>query len=218
MLPNFNTSQHLLPHVDQTFYQRPSRIVGLYCLEGQSINTFVSCPAVLNTMREEHPDLVDSLFNTPMTFGRAAHMYSPAQYQGATHPAIIPTPALPGQVYRFCWHPHFVGSLLSSFSNYSIARLAHQKFQEVMDRDTHQLRITFKPGDMYLFDNFLILHGREKVLEVPRTSVGQSVPEQTVLDGWRELLTLNLMGVMEERWLTHMPLVQLYELNKMVHG
>ena len=69
---------------------------------------------------------------------------------------------------------------------------------------------------MYIWDNFNVLHGREKVLSVPRTCVGQSVPEQVVMDGWREMLTGKLMRVFEERWLIHVPLMQLYELDKIV--
>ena len=51
---------------------------------------------------------------------------------------------------------------------------------------------------------------------MPRTSVGQTVPEQAVVDGWREMLTRRLLRVLEERWLVHVPLAQLYELDKIV--
>ena len=76
------------------------------------------------------------------------------------------------QVKRVRWHPHLSGSLMTSFDRYDIARLAHQKFEEVMRRDTHQLKVCLQPGDLYIWNNFTILHGRERVLKVPRTGVG----------------------------------------------
>jgi len=76
----------------------------------------------------------------------------------------------------------------------------------------------FAPGNMYLFDNRRVLHGRASVLEVPRTSVGQSVPEQTEVDEWREMLTSRLTRVLEEKWLIQVPLAQLYELDKLVEA
>lgn len=218
MLPNFDTAQFLLPHVDQSFYQLPSRIVGLYALEGHSENTFVSCPAVLRTLKDEEPELVAPLLGAPLTIGRAAHMYSPTQYQAATSTVAIPTPGFPQQVNRFRWHPHLAGALLCPFAQFPEALRAHRAFQEIADRDTHQLRVRFVPGDMYLFDNHRVLHGRARVLKVSRTSVGQSVPEQTVVDGWREMLTSRLMRVLEEKWLIHVPLAQLYELDKLVEA
>src|SRR6266480_1300935 len=216
VLPNYDISQLLLPHVDQSFYQHPTRIVGLYNLEGESENTFVSCPAALQTLKEESPELVEPLLTAPMTIGRVAHMYSPPQYQAATSTPITTLPGFPHQIYRFRWHPHLVGALLSPFSQFPTSLLAHRKFQDIMSRQTHELKVRFKPGDMYLFDNFKVLHGRAKVLEVPRTSTGQSVPEQVVMDGWREVLTAKLLRVLEERWLIHVPLAQLYELDKIV--
>jgi trimethyllysine dioxygenase len=216
LLSNYNTAKFLLPHFDQSIYQNPTRIDGLYNLEGESVNTFVSCPAVLQTLKEESPELVEPLFTTPMTFGRVAHMYSPPQYQASTPTAVMSLPGFPNQIYRFRWNPHQVGSLLSPFSQFPTSLLAHRNFQEIASRDTHQLKVRFKPGDMYLWDNFRVLHGRERVLKVPRTSVGQTVPEQAVVDGWREMLTERLLRVLEERWLIHVPLAQLYELDKIV--
>jgi len=69
---------------------------------------------------------------------------------------------------------------------------------------------------MYLFDNFKLFHGRERVLTVPRTCVGQGVPEQAVVDTWREMLTRRLIKILGEKWLIHVPLAQLYELDKIV--
>lgn len=53
----------------------------------------------------------------------------------------------------------------------------------------------------------------EEVLSVPRTSVGQTVPEQVVLDAYRVLKMERLMEMgMEEKWLVHVPIEQLDEM------
>ena len=40
-LPNYNTNEVLLPHVDHAHYQNPIQVQGWYGLEGESENTFV---------------------------------------------------------------------------------------------------------------------------------------------------------------------------------
>lgn len=216
-VPNYNTNNYLMPHADQTFYNVPTRIAGLYILEGESDNTFVSSSSVLRTFKEENPELLEPLLKTPMTLGRAGHLYFPTQFQ-ATVSSVVTAPfGFQTGVYRFRWHPHYVGSLLAPFSEFNKSLTAHRKFQEIMERDSHILRVKLNPGDLYIMDNYKIFHGRERVLKGPRTAVGQSVPDQTVMDGWRELLTERLLHAVDEKWLVHVPIMQLYEMDQMVN-
>jgi trimethyllysine dioxygenase len=187
-LPNYNTNQILLPHLDLSHYIYPSRVQGLYALEGESENTFVSCPAVLATFQEETPHLFQHLCTAPMAFGRVAHYYTPPLYQATVDTAVTMEPGFPSRIKRFRWHPHLAGSLLSPYDKFPDARYALRKFQEIMRRDTHLLKVMFKPGDLYIWDAFRLLHGRELVTKVPRTSVGQTVPEQVVADKYRLLI------------------------------
>lgn len=92
------------------------------------------------------------------------------------------------------------------------------KFQEIVRRDTHQLKLVFKPGDIYVWDNFRLLHGRERVLEDPRTVVGQTVPEQVVQDRYRALLVDRLKEYVDEKWLVHVPMKQLREMLRLLKG
>lgn len=213
-LPNYDTSKLLLPHQDLSHYEHPSRIQGLFALEGDSENTFVSCHAVLETFRSEHPELVQYLYAAPTAFGRVAHWYQPPLYQATTDALITTRPGFPDQIRRFRWHPHLSGSLITSFETYAQARIAHQKFQEIGRRDSHLLKVFFQPGDLYIWDNFRILHGREQVFTTPRTSVGQTVPEQVVADNYRDLQLSRLLPLVDEKWLIHVPQPQ---LNEMVH-
>lgn len=217
-LPNYDTTQVLLPHTDHAFYDNPIQVMGFYGLEGESENTWVSALAALETLRKEAPESYHHLCNAPMAVGRVSRFYSDPLYQATVDTAITMQPGASDDVKRVRWHPNLTGSLLSPYHEYKAARLAHQKFQEIVRRNTHQLKLILKPGDLYVWDNFRLLHGREKVLEVPRTGVGQTVPEQVVQDRYRALSTELLKGLVGEDWLVHMPMPQLREMLSIVKG
>lgn len=211
-LANYDTTKLLLPHSDHAFYDNPIEVQGFYCLEGESENTWVSVLASLETLKSESPGSYEHLCQTPMAVGRVSRFYGAPLYQTTVDTPITTQPGFPGQFKRIRWHPNLTGSLLAPYDDYKEARLAHQKFQEIMRRDTHQLKVVFKPGDLYVWDNFRLLHGRENVLKTPRTGVGQTVPEQVVHDRYRALAVSLLKGEVGENWLVHMPMTQLREL------
>jgi trimethyllysine dioxygenase len=217
-LPNYDTNKVLLPHCDHAHYDTPAHVMGLYGLEGESENTYVSGHAVLATLREEAPELFDKLCKAPIGIGRVAPFYDPPMYQATVDTAVTMHPGFPDKVKRFRWHPHLSGSLLSTFDDFHSARAAHQKFQEIMRRDTHQLKLPLNPGDLYIWDNFRLLHGRERVLKVPRTSVGQTVPEQVVSSRYRDLKIAQLKQYMDQRWLVQVPMAQLNDLLALVNS
>jgi trimethyllysine dioxygenase len=197
------------------FLQHPAQVQGLYCLEGESHNTFVSSLAVLETMQREAPDLFPYMLKSPMVVGRVAHFYDPPMFQATIDPAVTMTPGFPNHVKRVRWHPHLAGSLLAPFQDFIAARKAYQKFQEIARRPSHQLTLQFRPGDLYIWDNFHTLHGRERVISTPRTSVGQTVSEQVVSERYRSLQIMRLKELIDEAWLVHVPTPQLYELAKL---
>ena len=215
-LPNYDTSQVLLPHVDHAHYIHPIRVQGWYILEGESENTFVSTRAVIETMHKEEPGLVALLESSPMTVGRVAPYYNPPMLQATVDTVITTLPGFPSAIKRVRWHPHLAGSLVTPFEDYTEANKAHRKFQQIMRRETHQLKLQLRPGDLYLWDNFRILHGRESVGKVPRTGVGQTVPEQVVEDQHRALHMKVVAKYIEERWLVHLPMAQLCHLAKLM--
>ena len=210
-LPNYDTSQILLPHVDHAHYQHPIQVQGWYGLEGESENTFVSGLQALRTLLEEAPELFEPLITAPASVGRVVHYYEPPLYQGAVDTAVTMYPGT-SQVKRIRWHPHLTGSIVAPFDDFHRARAAHCKLQEIMRRDSHQLKVILKPGDLYIWNNFTVLHGRERVLQVPRTGVGQTVPEQIIADRYRALKIGRLRGHLDEKWLVHMPAAQLFHL------
>ena len=215
---NYDTTQLLLPHSDHSFYDTPNQVQGFYGLEGQSENTWVSVLSALATFREEFPDLYHYLRDIPMTVGRVSRFYGDPLYQATVDTPITSQPGYPDQIKRVRWHPNLTGSLLAPYAEYNEARLAHRHFQEILRRETHQLKLVLKPGDLYLWDNFRLLHGRERVLEVPRTGVGQTVPEQVVHDRYRALHIELLKRHVEEGWLVHMPIPQLREMVRLIRA
>lgn len=216
-LANYDTTKLLLPHTDHAFYANPIQVQGFYCLEGESENTWVSVLACLETLKAESSESHEHLCKAPMAVGRVSRFYGDPLYQATVDTAITAQPGSPDRVKRIRWHPNLTGSLLAPYDDYKDARLAHQKFQEIVRRDTHQVKVLFKPGDLYVWDNFRLLHGREKVFENPRTGVGQTVPEQVVHDRYRALAVKSLKGWVGEEWLVHMPMTQLRELVRIMN-
>ncbi len=214
-LPNYDTTQVLLPHVDHAHYQHPIQIQGWYGLEGESVNTFVSGIRALRTLQEETPELYEPLVTSQMAVGRMVRYYDPPLRQGTVD---TPVTFHPGtfQVKRLRWHAHLTGSLVTPYDSFPTARLAHQALHEIMQRDSHLFRVRLRPGDLYIWNNFTILHGRERVLETPRTGVGQTVPEQVVADRYRAVKMDRLKAFVDEDWLVHMPPTLLYQMGELV--
>ena len=214
-LPNYDTSQVLLPHTDHAFYDNPIQVQGFYGLEGTSTNTWTSPLAALETLKCEALDSYHALCQAPMAIGRVSRFYGEPLYQATVDTAVTMKPGTCDQVKRMRWHPNLTGYLVSPYNEYKEARLAHQRFQEIIRRDTHQLKKTLRPGDLYVWDNFRLFHGREEVIDVPRTGVGQTVPQHVVHDRYRALCTARLKGRVDGDWLVHLPMPQLREMVQM---
>ncbi|OCL10858.1 Clavaminate synthase-like protein [Glonium stellatum] len=215
-LPNYDTDEILLPHVDHSHYDNPVRVQGLHAIQGHSENTFIHAFAALNTLREEDSNLYDTLCSAPYILGRVAQFYNPPLYQTTVDTAVRKMPGFPDEVKCIRWHPHLAGYLLSPYEDYEKARRAHCKFQEIMRRDSHQLKIKFNPGDMYVWDNFRLLHGRENIFSTPRMAIGQTVIEQVVNDHYRVKQMDFLSRFIGEHWLVQTPTWQLDNLVKLV--
>jgi trimethyllysine dioxygenase len=215
-LPNYDTSEILLPHADHSHYDNPVRVQGLHAVQGHSENTFIDAFAALSTLREEDLDLYEALCTAPYILGRVAQFYSPALYQTTVDTAVRMMPGYPEKIKCIRWHPHLAGYLLNSYEDYEKARRAHCKFQEIVRRDSHQVKLKFNPGDMYIWDNFRLLHGREKIFSTPRMAVGQTVIEQVVNDQYRVKQMEFLNQFIGEHWLVQTPTWQLDNLIKLV--
>jgi trimethyllysine dioxygenase len=215
-LPNYDTAEILLPHADHSHYDNPVRVQGFHAVQGYSENTFIHAFAALNTLREEDPDLYDALCSAPYILGRIAQFYKPSLHQTTVDTAVRKMPGYPDQIKWVRWHPHLAGYLLSPYEEYDRARRAHCKFQEIIRRGSHQLTVNLCPGDMYVWDNFRLLHGRERILSTPRLAVGQTVIEQVVNDNYRAKQMSFLGNYIGEHWIAQTPTWQLDNLVTLV--
>ena len=160
-LPNYDTKQVLLPHSDHAFYDNPIQVMGFYALEGNSENTWVSSLAALETLKKEDPNLFPYLCTAPMVLGRVSRFYGDPLFQATVDTPVKLQPGSEQDVKRLRWHPNLTSSLLASYDVYKNARLAHVKLQNIIRRPSHQLKIPFLQGDLYIWDNFRLLHERE---------------------------------------------------------
>ena len=69
-LDNYNVHKPLQPHTDHAHYHYPIQIMGLYQLEGISINTWVDGFGALHKLKIEDLDHYNQLCTTPMSLGR----------------------------------------------------------------------------------------------------------------------------------------------------
>ena len=213
---NYDTTQPVLPYSHLSFNDNPDQVQGFYLLEGQIETTWVNALSALKTFHEEFPKLYHYLLKTPMTIGRVSRFDGEPLYQATVDTPITRQPWVQNVVKRLRWNPNLTGALLAPYDDYKEARLAHQRFQEIMRREPHQLKLVIKPGDLYIWNNFRLLHGLERVLEVPRKGVGQTVPEQDVHARYRALHVDRLKRHVDDAWLVHMPMPQLREMLMLV--
>ncbi|KAK8084420.1 Clavaminate synthase-like protein [Apiospora hydei] len=226
-LHNYRTEEVLLPHSDHAHYDHPAQIQGLYCLEGESHNTFVSSLAVLETLRREAPDLYPYLSRAPMAVGRAAHFYDPPMFQAIVDSAVTldklhPRPSAGDDdrttAKRVRWHPHLAGCLLAPFGDFVA--------------DPRRLRQV--PGDRAAAG--APAHGAVRAggfvrlgqldgaawARGHRFGGGDAAHERradgargVVWERYRSLQIARLRDVVEEAWLVHVPAAQLYELGRL---
>jgi len=122
----------LLPHTDHAFYDSPVQTIGFYGVEGKSENTWVSSLAALHTFKVENPDLFKYLCTAPMAIGRVSRFYEGPLYQATVDAAVTMQPSSLNELKRLRWHPNLTGSLLAPYDDFKMARLAHQKHEEIM--------------------------------------------------------------------------------------
>jgi alpha-ketoglutarate-dependent taurine dioxygenase len=215
-LPNYDTNEILLPHTDHSHYDNPVRVQGFHTVQRRSENTFIHAWSCLQTLRDEDPEAYESILSSPRILGRVAQFYAPPLFQTTVDCAVRKKPGFPDRLKCIRWHPHLAGYPLTPFEEYERARAAHVKFEEIMYQDSHMIRTELKPGDMYIWDNFRILHGREKVFETPRLAVGQTVIEQDVNDQYRVVKMAWLTRYIPETWLVQTPTHALEDLIQLV--
>lgn len=91
-LPNYDTTQILLPHTDHAFYNNRIQVQGFYGLEGTSMNTWTSSLAALDTLKEETPESYHHLCQARMAVGRVSRFYGDPLYQATADTVVTLQP------------------------------------------------------------------------------------------------------------------------------
>jgi trimethyllysine dioxygenase len=152
------TPKELRPHTDSTYSHDAPGLQMLLCCEydaqgGQSI--LVDGFAIFEALGSQAPELLNILKTVEV----------PGQYIGDGHHLMASRPV-------FRCHPRTGELLQVSFNNYDRApfrlpddemRLfydALRAFEEIANAPENQWRHNLKPGELLIFDNWRVLHGR----------------------------------------------------------
>lgn len=161
------TNVELGLHQDLVYYESMPGLQFLHCTAfdgvggGQSL--LMDVFAVAEELRKQNPAAFKALSEIPVTFikfdmdrERPAHF----EYQ-TTHFHLHPEA---GDVLKVVWSPPFEGPLRISAERVEEYYVARKAFKDLMIRmyATHLLEFTLQPGQVLVFNNGRMLHGRRE--------------------------------------------------------
>lgn len=176
--------------------------MSLVGVEGVSTNTWHGAVDAAEKLRAETPEKFKLLSQVPMGYGRVGGHYSPTLLQSAEGPMIELGPQ--GEIRRVRMHPHLATGLLVGPADYASAAEATRDFYALMSQAEFTLELEVRPGDVFLWNNARLTHGRKAVSTPIRTITGQTVPTSAVNQRWHEH-QLAKIASLDESWLAHLP-------------
>lgn len=151
------TSSHLGLHQDLLYFEAPPGLQLLHCVKnsvpgGDAI--FLDAYRAVAELRAEDPLAYMTLLECPVTFHYRA--------QGRHRRFVRPTLELDGQneAMRVNYAPPFQGPLEVPQARVQEFYEAFNKFERVLDRKHLLFRTRYQPGDLVIFNNRRVLHGR----------------------------------------------------------
>jgi gamma-butyrobetaine dioxygenase len=147
----------LSPHTDNPYRDPVPGIQLLHCLINDPIggdSTLVDSLAVCERLEKEHPDSLDLLKRIPVRF-----RYVDAETEVVSEKPVIATGydgTIQGLHYspRLDFMPLMPEEILQSY------HLARQQLGRLLQDQTFEVRFRMESGDLLMFDNTRILHGR----------------------------------------------------------
>ncbi|KAI9315257.1 hypothetical protein BX666DRAFT_2019901 [Dichotomocladium elegans] len=156
------TSLYLGFHMDLMYLDCPPGIQLLHSLKntvtgGASI--FVDSYHAVEMMKEQHPEDYEVLTKTPVTF----HYVNDGHHMYYRRPTIVTGEKQSGPAWdmHVNYAPQFQGPMdhLSAADAKKFYR-AFQRFADFIENDTLRFQLTLKPGQLVMFANRRVLHGR----------------------------------------------------------
>lgn len=152
-------------HMDLPYYESPPGIQLLHCLHfddsiegGESI--FIDAFGVAEKLRTHNPKAFETLCTVPATFKKIHFKRDVPVMMEYQRPHINVNPQK--EIVGVNWAPAFEGPLKVAPSQVSEYYQAYQAFFQLMEESSQKSQITFRmaPGDLFVFNNRRMLHGR----------------------------------------------------------
>ncbi|WP_423822825.1 TauD/TfdA family dioxygenase [Salinisphaera sp. SPP-AMP-43] len=155
---NAYTSIALPPHVDLPTREYQPGLQLLHCLENSAVGgqaVMMDGFAVAETLRARHPEHFDTLTRVRWCFANTAKTSDHVWFE----PMIKCDPS--GRVTEIRVADFLRGPLQAPFEDIEPAYAALICLQTLLKEPQFALRFTYAPGDLVIFDNRRLLHGRD---------------------------------------------------------
>lgn len=163
------------PHMDLAYYESPPGIQLLHCLRfdadvagGRSF--LIDGFAAAETLRRESPEAFATLSRVPATFLKDHDQRASPVLLSYQRPHIAADPA--GRVVGLFWSPPFEGPLRVPLADVADYYQAYARLHAVIDKAPRWER-RLSPGELIVFSNRRMLHGRGGFGAVDGTSGGE---------------------------------------------
>jgi alpha-ketoglutarate-dependent taurine dioxygenase len=170
------SSVGLEPHIDLVYYESPPGLQLLHCrrfdegIVGGS-STFIDGFLVAEELRMRRPDAFATLVRVPATFQKVhyrravpAHIVCQRPHITIDRSLVRPSaPVTEGDITGVFWAPPFEGQLRVCDRDIDAYYDAHAAFSSTLvelEREGRLVEYRMKPGDISVFNNRRMLHGR----------------------------------------------------------
>ncbi|XP_013381995.1 uncharacterized protein LOC106152800 isoform X2 [Lingula anatina] len=151
-------------HMDLMYYESPPGLQFLHCVRfdpevtgGESI--FLDCFVVAEEFREQYPEDFETLARVPATFQKIHFEREYPVYMTYQRPHIALNHRR--EIVAVNWSPNFEGPLFVPEEDVEPYYKAYHRFMSMLCNSPHIIERHLNPGDLIVFNNRRVLHGRK---------------------------------------------------------
>lgn len=154
-----NSTEALMPHTDEPYRYSPPGIMMFHCIDastdGGGVSTFVDGFGVAETLRDTEPKMFDLLTRIKVPYRR--HYKGKVDVQAAA-PLIVVDEQ--GHIEGVRFNDRVMAPLNPTRGDVSAFYEAFRVLSELYYDERRWCRVHLRPGDLVVFDNHRVLHGR----------------------------------------------------------